>query len=129
MLKQQNRAPAMAVGEPAPDRREQELHRREGGNDDADDQALGPNGLDAIRHQVFAIERHQRHHDPETDQVNEDGQKDNQNEGFLMASEAARHSRQLSNDMRESSRTGASQVTVAAGAMRRIIRDRRACPS
>ena len=73
----QNGTASIAIGKPAPDGRENELHGRIGGHDDTDSQALSPEGLDAIRHQVLAINRHQRNNDPKSDEINEHRQENN----------------------------------------------------
>jgi hypothetical protein len=60
----------MPVGKPSPNRREDELHRGKRGDDGADDPAA--------RAVMPAEDRHQRHDDAETDEVNEDRQENNE---------------------------------------------------
>jgi hypothetical protein len=73
---EQDRAAAVAVGKFAPDGREDELHRRERGDDGADDEAA--------RAIMPAEERHQRHDDAEADEVNEDREKNDEHGGFAI---------------------------------------------
>ena len=60
----------MMIGPPAPDRREEELHRGKRGDDGADDEAA--------RAVMPAVNRHQRHDDAEADEVNEDRQENDE---------------------------------------------------
>ncbi len=61
----------MAVGQPAPDRREDELHRGVGGKDEADDKAASA--------EVLAVGRDEGHDNPEPDEVDEDREEDDEN--------------------------------------------------
>ena len=69
-----NGPPAIAVGPPSPDRREDELHRGEGGEDQANHETGSA--------EMLAVGRNQGDDDPEPDEVNEDGEKDNK-DGWL----------------------------------------------
>ena len=60
----------MSIGESSPERREEELHRGERGGDDADHETRG-----AV---MFAVNRKQRHDHPESDEVDEDSEKDDE---------------------------------------------------
>ena len=64
------------IGEPPPNRREDELHRGKRGDDGADDPAA--------RAVMPAEDRHQRHDDAEADEVNEDRQENNEQRWFAV---------------------------------------------
>ena len=68
---EQDRAPAMAVGQPSPNRGEDELHRGVSGKDDADNNAVGA--------EVLAVGRNEGHDNAEPDEVNEDREEDDEN--------------------------------------------------
>ena len=67
---EQNGPAAMLVGKPSPNRREDKLHGGERGDDGADDPAA--------RAVMPAEDRHQRHDDAESDEVNEDRQENDE---------------------------------------------------
>ena len=66
----------MMVGKPSPNRREDELHGGERGDDGADDPAA--------RAVMPAEDRHQRHDDAESNEVNEDRQENNEQRWFAV---------------------------------------------
>ena len=67
---EQNGPATVPVGKPPPNRREDELHRGKRGDDGADDPATG-----AV---MPGENRHQRHDDAKTDEVNEDRQENDE---------------------------------------------------
>ena len=72
----QHRPAAPMIGQPAPDRSEHKLHDRETGHQQPQPPAV------RIFRKVGRIDRHQRQHDAEPEQVDEDRQEDDQQRAF-----------------------------------------------